>query len=373
MSMFDENFVRTIERGHVGEFDSWIRQWGVEHVVERSSKNEHIANKHHWIAILMHYFPTMRAWALSGLCAQSEAEYVFDRLFNNLIINDNDGLLSKRCNTVFSQHMFEMTHLKIWQTMDLIVSQHQNGLLTHILQHPDFQKYLTSRQNDAQKGMRTTFSKMIVASRNVNQSSWTVFRDHMPPYNCSWLIPYVDSLLQYRFDGVVANLLGGDTFKQWSEHPLFVQEWAKKHSLTSSTQFKNLSFLNPEIAPIYHGTVLWNSIVNESDDCVVSLVEFGPKDVPFEHVVLECFQAAERSVKGLRLHKKHDQLRRCEDNMIALFDALDDQTLRCLVQHKTDVWDWINISNNPRVLSHTLHAAVEEHGAKGVTVKGRKI
>lgn len=370
MTIFDDAFINTIRKNDIHKFDAWIKHWGVECVVERTRKHEHMANKRHWIEVLINYFPTMQKWMVSDLCAQTDAEYMFDCLFDQFINIDHNGSLAKKCNTVFAKHMFK-TQLSLWKHIPQIVGKHHNEVLLHLLQHSDFQTHLTSERNAAQEGMRNMFLTMIVSSRNVEKSSWQTFRENMPAYHRSWLVPYIDSLLAYRFDNVVNELLESVAFQRWNANGEFLKEWAQRHNLNCDSGSENMPFLDPDTQPIYCGTLLWNSIAreqyNENKD---PLKLFHSSNIPIEDILLNTFLAAERSVKNLSVEKKAKRLRQAEKTFIAIFDGLSDQALDNLIPHKTAVWDWCNISNHPRVSSRVLHTAVTSEGRISV---GRKI
>lgn len=371
MTIFDAAFIDTVWRKDVHEFDAWVKRWGVACVVERTRKHEHMADKGNWVKILLGYPPTMQKWMASDLCAQTDAEYMFDHLFDQLINVDHNGALSKKCKTSFAKHMFTMTHQSLWQKITQIVGQHHNELLLHIVHHPEFNTYLISERNVAQEGMRDMFSKMIVGSRNVEDPSWNAFCQNMPPYNRSWLVPYIDSLLVHRFENVVIKLLESDTFQQWNANGEFLKEWAQRHTLTLGDEAQKVSFLDPATLPIFYGTLLWNTIAHKKHQQVDGVLKkFDALTVPIENILVHGFVAAERSVKNLSVDKKERRLRQVEDNLVAIFDDLSDQTLDNLIAHKTVAWDWCNISNHPRVVSRVLHTAL---ATKGRTSGGRKI
>lgn len=363
MAMFDAPFIEIISSQDPQRFDQWIKQWGVVEVVAASGKNAPIGGKKDWISVLLYYFPTMHKWATSDVCSQQDADFVFDALFGNLIINDNNGDLAKKCDTVFTKHIFQKTSKSLWAALGEMTQKNHNGLLAHILSHPQFQPYLTASDRVSRKGMRTFFVEMILGARLTEHSAWSMFQNNMPSYHTAWVSAYVDSLMRFGFDRVVNELFDNPRFCAWADESQFVKNWVVHHHLSGLNFTTPPKFVGVDHLPVYYGKALWNTVsIQTTNDVNALIAQLCRHNVSLPLVVVECLAAAERSVKGFNAAKKHAALRNetIQNNMNAVIDRLDDDQLCKLIARRTRAWGLMDFPQHPRVLSQTLHANVKD-------------
>lgn len=370
--MFDAPFIEIISAEDIHRFDQWIKQWGVADVVAKSGKNAPIGDKKNWITVLLHYFPTMHKWAISNMCSQQDADYVFELLFNNLIINDSNGDLAKKCDTVFTKHMLHKSAKSLWSALGGMAQKNHNGLLNYIFSHPQFQDYLTASDQASREGMRTFFVEMILGARHTHQSAWSMFQKNMPVYHTAWMSAYTDALMGYRFDHVVNELFDDRTFFTWAAKSQFVKTWATQHQLSGSNFTLCPKFLDTDDLPVYYGTTLWNTVnAHPTNEVNKLLTQLCGQNVSLSLIVVECIATAQRSVKGVRVVKKHALLRTetVQNNMNTVIDRLDDEQLRELIAHRTRVWGEMDFLQHPRIVSQTLWAHVKHVGPPQVRVR----
>lgn len=371
MVMFDDTFMDIIAHTDIVRFDQWIKQWGVENVVAKSQKSQ-IGEKKHWITVLLHYFPTLHAWTVSDLCAPKDAEYVLEHMYEAVINNDRNGALAKKCDRVFAQQMFH-SHRSVLQSMIGMMKNHHNGLIEHIFAHPDFQKHLWSTQSKSQTDLQSLFSTMIIASRtmrhSVGLSVWERFRETTPAYHIAWLIPYTNALLNYNFTNVVEELMARPDFKQWEGGDAFVDTWVRKHTLqishfsetTYAVKYAPPAFLDAKHLSTYYGKVVWNSIEGGAYNSisVYDALEQMSTTVPRCDILLECFNAAERSVKGMKKETKCEKLQPHACHLSYILNRLNDDEMRAVVVQRPKSYEWMGLHNHPRALSMVLNAHME--------------
>lgn len=363
MVMFDDTFMDIIEHTDIVRFDQWIKKWGVEQVVAHSQKSQ-IGEKKHWITVLLNYFPTLHAWAVSDMCAPKDAEYILEHMYQAVMNNDHNGLLAKKCAGVFAQKMFH-SHRSVLKSMKWMVENHHDGLLEYIFSHPDFQKHLICTQSKSQTHLQSLFSTMIAVSRKTNNSAWERFRNTMPAYHNGWLVPYTNALLNYHFTDMVEKLLAQPDFKQWEGAQAFVSNWAGNHTLSISSflqpthcsQYSPPKFLDATHLSVYYGKVLWNSIESgtHNSESVYEALKQMSTVVACRDILVECFNAAERSVKGLKQENKEEQLRPHACHLSYILDCLDDDDVRAIVAQRPKAYEWIGLHNHPRALKMVLN------------------
>lgn len=361
--MFDDAFIEMIEQvpsstKKVEQFDQWIKHWGVHNVVANSGRESQIGEKKHWMAVLLFYFPSMHQWATSQLCSQSDADYVFKHLYPHLILHDNEGVLAQKCAQVFSQKMFH-SNTSILGSMKTMAEENKDGLLEHVFHHSNAQKHLCSTAPKSQKGLQELFSAMIVSSRTTPNGAWKRFRANPPPFHHAWLTPYINTLLHYNFTDVIAELLSNPTFERWEERTTFLPKVAQNHTLNISN-YVRITFLDTPHLPQYYGKVVWNSIECGAFDTnkIYAALEHMSAQCALKEILVGCFDAAERSVKGLGLTKKHEKLLPYAGHMRTIVERIDEHTLAYFAQIRPKSYQWMNLHNHPRVLQHVLNAVV---------------
>lgn len=366
MTMFDSTFIEIINTQNVQRFDQWIKQWGVADVVARSGKSAQIGEKKHWMSVLLHYFPTMHKWATSEVCSQQDADCVFDALFGNLIINDNNGDLAKKCDRVFAKHMLHKSPKLLWAALGEIAQKNHNGLLAHIFSHPQFQHYLTTSDRASRWGMQKFFVEMILGARHTQHSAWSMFQKNMPAYHTAWMGAYMDSLMRYGFDDVVNTLFNDSAFRAWAEESQIVKIWATHHHLSGPNFAAHPKFVSEDNLLAYYGQILWNTVkAHPTKDVNTLVTQLCGQHVSLPLIVVECIAAAGQAVKGASVIKKSTELRSetLQSNMNAIIDRLDDKQLGKLIAHRTKVWSLMDFPQHPRILSQTLQHHVEHFGA----------
>lgn len=373
--MFDEKFITAISNSDIQEFNRWITFHGVKAVVANSGKKSSLNKGKDWLTALMYYGQTLHKWAVSDLCSEHNANYVFEHMFSTLILYDDKAELAQKCGLVFSQKMFGKPPLPLWANLISMVEKNQTGLLQHIFSHDDFQKHLTSSSRDARNGMENFFKTTIVSSRNneENQSWWRTFRNNMPEYHNSWLTAYINALMYFNFDKEAHNIFNSSSFLKWDANNQFLKYLCQNHTLAVTHRATHPEFLNPTVLPMYYGQMLWNTIALNDKIGISSFIEARVGlEPPFEQIVLSCLQSAERAVKGLKSSAKQKALDgwRAQRAIKMVFDALDEDMIATLMPYKNDMWDRLKITEQPYILAHILQ---NEVGAGQRVNTGRKL